>query len=70
MTPNAFDPQQTASESVPQRHADVSPQTIEALQASEARYRDLFEHAEDVIFSCTLDGTITSVNQAAERLLG
>src|SRR6266540_563157 len=64
MTPNAFDPQQTVSKSVSQRHADVSPQT------SEARYRDLFEHAEDVIFSCTLDGTITSLNRAAERLLG
>ncbi len=70
MTPNAFDPQQTVSKSVSQRHADVSPQTIEALQTSEARYRDLFEHAEDVIFSCTLDGTITSLNRAAERLLG
>ena len=70
MTPNAFDPQQTASEGTPQRHADASLQTIEALQASEARYRDLFEHAEDVIFSCALDGTITSVNRATERLLG
>jgi hypothetical protein len=39
MTPNAFDPQQTAPEGTPQRHADASPQTIEALQASEARYR-------------------------------
>src|SRR5262245_22046292 len=70
MTSAASDPQQTTPMGTLQRHADASPQTIEALQASEARYRDLFEHAEDVIFSCALDGTITSVNRATERLLG
>ena len=70
MTSDASDSQQTIPKGMPPRHAEVSPQTLEALQASEARYRDLFEHAEDVIFSCALDGTITSINQAAERLLG
>jgi PAS domain S-box-containing protein len=70
MTSDASDLQQTASKGTPQRYAEACPQTVEALQASEARYRDLFEHAEDVIFACALDGTITSINQAAERLLG
>jgi PAS domain S-box-containing protein len=69
MTSDASAPQQTVSQG-PASHAETRSQTIEALQASEARYRDLFEHAEDVIFSCALDGTITSINQAAERLLG
>jgi PAS domain S-box-containing protein len=40
------------------------------LTPREARYRDLFEHGEDVIFSCTLDGIITEVNRATEQLLG
>jgi PAS domain S-box-containing protein len=44
--------------------------TRKALTPREARYRDLFEHSEDVIFSCTLDGIITEVNRATEQLLG
>jgi two-component system cell cycle sensor histidine kinase/response regulator CckA len=70
MTSNVSNPQQTVPKGTPPRYAEVSPQTLEALRASEARYRDLFEHAEDLIFSCALDGTITSVNRAVERLLG
>src|SRR5262245_36363358 len=42
----------------------------EALRESEARYRNLFENANDPIATFTLDGLITSVNRAAERLLG
>jgi PAS domain S-box-containing protein len=70
MTSDASDPQQTVPKGTPQHYAEANSETIEALRASEARYRDLFEHAEDVIFSCALDGTITSVNRAVERLLG
>jgi PAS domain S-box-containing protein len=54
----------------PQRHADASPQTIEALQASEARYRDLFENSNDAMTTVTLDGIFMSVNRAFEALLG
>jgi len=70
MTANAFDPQQAAPKGMPQISTNMHTQALEALRASEARYRDLFEHAEDVIFSCTLHGMITSVNRATERLLG
>ena len=44
--------------------------TEKVLTPREARYRDLFEHGEDVIFSCTLDGIITEVNRATEPAVG
>jgi PAS domain S-box-containing protein len=37
---------------------------------SEERYRDLFENANDVIYTLDLEGRITSVNRRAEQLLG
>ena len=41
----------------------------EALRASEARYRTLFENASDGILTVTLDGIITGVNRAVEVML-
>jgi PAS domain S-box-containing protein len=42
-----------------------------AAQAeSEARYRELFENATDVIYTHDLQGYFTSINKAAERLSG
>jgi two-component system, NarL family, sensor histidine kinase UhpB len=41
-----------------------------ALHASEARYRELFENANDIVFSTDLEGNFTSVNPAGERLSG
>jgi len=38
----------------------------ETLRASEARYRTLFENANDMIATFTLDGIITSVNRGLE----
>jgi PAS domain S-box-containing protein len=69
MSSDAFDPSVSPP---PGKESFPLPgdRVIEALLASQARYRDLFEHAEDVILSCTLDGTITGVNRATERLLG
>jgi PAS domain S-box-containing protein len=52
------------------RTAALGDRVLEALLVSQARYRDLFEHAEDMILSCTLDGTITGTNRATERILG
>jgi PAS domain S-box-containing protein len=42
----------------------------DALRESEARYRELFENANDVVYTLDLDGTITSVNRAGERIFG
>ncbi|MGH3071978.1 MAG: PAS domain S-box protein [Gaiellaceae bacterium] len=40
------------------------------LRASEARYRDLFENATDLIAACDIDGRLTAVNEAFVRALG
>lgn len=42
----------------------------EALRASEVRYRELFENANDVIYTSDLQGNFTSANKAAERITG
>ncbi len=42
----------------------------EALRASEERYRELFENANDVIFLQDLKGKLLAVNRAAEYLTG
>ena len=51
---------------------DVSErvQAEEALRRSEARYRDLFENASDLITSTDLDGRLTAVNEAFVRSTG
>lgn len=41
-----------------------------ALQVSERRYRELFENANDVVYTTDLDGKFTSVNRAGEELSG
>ena len=40
------------------------------LRNSEERYRELFENANDLVFTHDLDGNITSLNLAAERISG
>ena len=42
----------------------------EALRRSEARYRDLFENASDLIVTGDLDGRLTAVNETCLRVLG
>jgi diguanylate cyclase (GGDEF)-like protein/PAS domain S-box-containing protein len=42
----------------------------EALQRSEERYRELFENANDLVYTHDLDGRITSVNLAGEKVSG
>jgi PAS domain S-box-containing protein len=44
--------------------------TEEALRASEERFRELFENANDVIFLHDIQGKILEVNRAAEQLTG
>src|SRR5215813_15131046 len=45
-------------------------QAGEELRTSESRLRSLFEHGEDLIVTCRLDGTIMNVNRAIEKTLG
>jgi PAS domain S-box-containing protein len=42
----------------------------EELRESEARYRDLFENAHDIIYTLDLQGNITSLNKRAEATFG
>lgn len=42
----------------------------EALRRSEERYRELFENANDVVYTHTLTGQITSFNKAGETITG
>lgn len=39
-------------------------------RATEERYLELFENANDIVYTHDLDGQITSVNKAAERITG
>jgi PAS domain S-box-containing protein len=41
-----------------------------ALREAEARYRDLYENATDIIYTHDLEFRLLSVNRVAERLLG
>jgi two-component system cell cycle sensor histidine kinase/response regulator CckA len=42
----------------------------EARKESEERYRELFENANDIIFTIDLAGKFTSINKAAEKITG
>ena len=44
--------------------------TEEALRESEERYRDLFEHANDLIYTHDLTGHFTSINRMGEQTTG
>ena len=42
----------------------------EASRLSEAQYRDIVDHASDIVYTLRLDGELAAVNPAIERLLG
>jgi PAS domain S-box-containing protein len=42
----------------------------EAMRESEQRYRELFENANDMVFTLDLDGRVTAINRAGERITG
>jgi PAS domain S-box-containing protein len=41
-----------------------------ARGAAETRYQELFDNANDIIYTCDLEGRFTSLNLMAERLMG
>jgi len=41
-----------------------------SIRESEERYRELFENANDIIYTNDLNGNITSLNRAGERITG
>ncbi len=49
---------------------DDRVRALDALRESEERYRELFENANDMVYTQDLSGRITSVNRATERLSG
>ena len=42
----------------------------EASRVSDAQYRDVVDHANDVVYTLRLDGELAAVNPAVERMLG
>ena len=51
---------------------DVTERRVaeEGRRASDERYRELFENAYDMVYTHDLAGKITSINTAAERIIG
>jgi PAS domain-containing protein len=49
---------------------DEKRQTEAALQDSEARYRELFENANDLVYVHDLQGNFLAFNKTAERISG
>lgn len=52
------------------KQAGVIHREAERKLALEARYRELFQNANDVIYAHDLEGNVTALNKAGERLFG
>jgi two-component system sensor histidine kinase/response regulator len=52
------------------RDITARKQADQALKDSEARFRELFENASDLVCTMDLAGNLTSVNKSGERLTG
>ena len=52
------------------RQTQTIRERLEREHALEERYRDLFENANDLIFTADMEGRLTSMNKAGERISG
>jgi PAS domain S-box-containing protein len=52
-----------------QHQTEIIRQKLELEAALKERYVDLFENANDIVYTHDLDGRLTSINQAGERIL-
>ena len=52
------------------RHLIERKRTESSLRQWERRFEDWFENSKDILFTLDLDGRITSVNKAAEEVMG
>ena len=60
---------QERTEELTAANIELNAQMFERRKAEEA-YRELFENADDMVFTLGLSGTFTSVNKVGERLTG
>ena len=47
-----------------------APSHVRGVEESEERYRELFENANDIIYTHDLQGNFTSLNRSGERITG
>jgi PAS domain S-box-containing protein len=59
-----------ASEATVRKILDERERAEAAVKESEARYRELVENANDIVFTLDLEGNVTSVNKAVESITG
>jgi two-component system, cell cycle sensor histidine kinase and response regulator CckA len=52
------------------RYAIERNQAEESARQCELRFNDLFENTKDILFTLDLEGRVTSVNRAAEEVMG
>ena len=52
-----------------QKQTRIIREKLQAEAALKERYENLFENANDMVFTCDLEGCITSLNHAGEQLL-
>ncbi|MBE7517226.1 MAG: PAS domain S-box protein [Chloracidobacterium sp.] len=58
------------AETAIRRSMEETRRAAEAARNSEARFRELFENANDLIYTHDLDGNFTSLNRAGEMITG
>ena len=59
-----------ADRSLQERPERPGSRVEKALRESEERYRELFENANDIVFTIDLEGNFTSLNKTGERITG